>query len=315
MSNVVCIHVGKAGASVGSMFWELLCEQHGIGTDGQRSDTSSGEAFRTLFSETSSGKNVPRAVFTDLEPPVIDRIRIGAYRALYHPEQLITGKENASGLYARGKYRIGPEYIDQVMDRVRKLKDACDDLQGFIVMMGVGGGTGSGFGAEILERLTQEYSGLPKMVFAIYPDANIGATPIVAPYNTLFALSEVMTYADACVLLDNKKVYDCCRKDLDIERPTHSNLNMIIALVMAKILKPLLWGDSPISFSELQANLMTTSGLKFITPHYEQFISGEKAVLPPGSEPIVMPRTWNEQHYSYPRCTCNQRCSHKPGRN
>ncbi|MEL7039717.1 MAG: hypothetical protein AAFO04_29545 [Cyanobacteria bacterium J06592_8] len=294
MSNVICIHVGGAGCSLGAMFWELLCEQHGIEPDGMRRETSSGEAFRTLFSETSSGKNVPQAVFVDSEPPIIDRIRIGAYRRLFHPEQLMTGKENAAGLYARGKYRVGLEYIDQVMDRIRKLTQKCDDLQGFIVMMSVGGGTGSGFGAAILERLTQEYRGLSKMVFAVYPDANSGATPIVAPYNALFALSEVMTYADACVLLDNEKVYDYCRKVANIERPMHSNLNIFMALAMAEILKPLLWGDSPISFSELQANLTSTSGQKFVTPCYEKFISSRHASSHPGSEAVVIPRIWSE---------------------
>ena len=300
MSEIVCLHVGGAGARLGSMFWELLCEQHGIRTDGQRSDTSSGEGFRTFFSETSSGKNVPRAVLADSEPPVIDRIRTGAYRRLFHPEQLITGKENAAGLYARGKYRVGLEYMDQVMDRTRKLTDGCDDLQGFIVMMGVGGGTGSGFGAAILERLTQEYRGLPKMVFAIYPQANSGTTPIVAPYNTLFALSEVMTYADTCVLLDNEKVYDYCRKVADIERPMHSNLNSFMALAMAEILKPLLWGNSPSSLSELQANLTSTSGQKFITPCYEKFITSYKASRYPGSKAVVVPRTWGDHYHSLP---------------
>ncbi|KAI3782735.1 hypothetical protein L2E82_12790 [Cichorium intybus] len=38
-------------------------------------------------------KNVPTAVFVDLEPTVIDEIRSGRYRQLFHPEQLITGKD------------------------------------------------------------------------------------------------------------------------------------------------------------------------------------------------------------------------------
>lgn len=294
MSEIVCIHVGEAGASVGSMFWELLCEQHGIGTDGQRSDTASGEGVRTLFSNTSSGKHVPRAVFVDSEPSVIDRIRTGTHRQLWHPEQLITGKENASGRYACGKYRAGLEYIDRIMDRTRKLTDACDDLQGFIVMMGVGGGTGSGLGAAILERLTQAYRGLPKMVFAVYPQANSSATPIVAPYNALFSLSDVMSYADTCVLLDNEKVHDVCRQYFDIVHPQHFELNIFIALAMAEILKPLLWGNSPISFSALQTNLRTTSGQKFVTACYEKFISSRHASRHPGSTAVAMPRPWVE---------------------
>jgi len=44
------------------------------------------DAFNTFFSETGAGKHVPRAVFLDLEPTVIDEVRTGIYRQLFHPE-------------------------------------------------------------------------------------------------------------------------------------------------------------------------------------------------------------------------------------
>lgn len=84
------------------------------------SDTSVGvahDAFNTFFSETGSGKHVPRAVFVDLEPTVIDEVRTGPYRQLFHPEQLISGKEDAANNFARGHYtgeRFGsifPHYV------------------------------------------------------------------------------------------------------------------------------------------------------------------------------------------------------------
>ena len=31
---------------------------------------------------------MPRAVFVDLEPTVIDEVRLGTYRQLFHPEQV-----------------------------------------------------------------------------------------------------------------------------------------------------------------------------------------------------------------------------------
>lgn len=47
---------------------------------------------------------MPRAVFVDLEPTVIDEVRTGGYRQLFHPEQLISGKEDAANNFARGHY-------------------------------------------------------------------------------------------------------------------------------------------------------------------------------------------------------------------
>ena len=51
----------------------------------------------------------------------IDEVRTGTYRQLFHPEQLITGKEDAANNYARGHYTVGKELIDLVLDRIRKL--------------------------------------------------------------------------------------------------------------------------------------------------------------------------------------------------
>ena len=69
--------------------------EHGIQPDGQMpSDKAIGagdDSFNTFFSETGAGKHVPRAVFVDLEPTVVDEVRTGTYRQLFHPEQLITG--------------------------------------------------------------------------------------------------------------------------------------------------------------------------------------------------------------------------------
>lgn len=51
---------------------------------------------------------------------IVDEVRTGTYRQLFHPEQLITGKEDAANNYARGHYTIGKEIVDLVLDRIRK---------------------------------------------------------------------------------------------------------------------------------------------------------------------------------------------------
>jgi hypothetical protein len=59
-------------------------------------DAHNPEGFSTFFSETSSGKHVPRSLYIDLEPNVVDEVRNGKYRSLFHPETMITGKEDAA---------------------------------------------------------------------------------------------------------------------------------------------------------------------------------------------------------------------------
>ena len=60
------------------------------------SPSANDDGFSTFFSETSSGKHVPRSLYVDLEPNVIDEVRTGTYRSLFHPETLVTGKEDAA---------------------------------------------------------------------------------------------------------------------------------------------------------------------------------------------------------------------------
>jgi tubulin alpha len=58
---------------------------------------------------------IPRAIFIDLEPTVVDEIRTGTYRQLFHPEQLVTGKEDAANNYARGRYTVGKFCLSSFM--------------------------------------------------------------------------------------------------------------------------------------------------------------------------------------------------------
>lgn len=99
--------------------------EHGLGVDGRPDpnapDIGDPGSFETFFTETSGGKHVPRSLFVDLDPSPIDEIRTGGYRSLFHPEMLISGKEDAANNYARGHYTIGKEMVDNVMDRIRRV--------------------------------------------------------------------------------------------------------------------------------------------------------------------------------------------------
>merc|ERR550517_501247 len=76
MRECISVHVGQAGVQMGN-----ACRELGIQPDGTMpSDKTIGsqdDSFNTFFSETGGGKHVPRAVFVDLEPSVIDEVRTG----------------------------------------------------------------------------------------------------------------------------------------------------------------------------------------------------------------------------------------------
>ena len=70
----------------------------------------------TPSSARGSGKHVPRTVFVELESTVTDEVHTGTYHQLFHPEQLITGKEDAANNYDQEPYTTGKTIIDLVLD-------------------------------------------------------------------------------------------------------------------------------------------------------------------------------------------------------
>ncbi|KAJ9516047.1 hypothetical protein QJQ45_024433, partial [Haematococcus lacustris] len=281
MREAISIHLGQAGVQVGNACWELYCLEHGIQPDGQMpSDKTIGggdDAFNTFFSETGAGKHVPRAIFLDLEPTVVDEVRTGTYRQLFHPEQLISGKEDAANNFARGHYTIGKEIVDLALDRIRKLADNCTGLQGFLVFNAVGGGTGSGLGSLLLERLSVDYGKKSKLGFTIYPSPQV-SNAVVEPYNSVLSTHSLLEHTDVAIMLDNEAIYDICRRSLDIERPTYTNLNRLIAQVISSLTASLRFdGALNVDITEFQTNLVPYPRIHFVLSSYAPIISAEKA--------------------------------------
>ncbi|KAK6107086.1 Tubulin/FtsZ family GTPase domain protein [Brugia pahangi] len=219
--EVISVHVGQAGVQIGNACWELYCLEHGIQPNGMMTDDQAIDhediSYNTFFAETIYGKHVPRTIFIDLEPTVVDEIRTGTYRSLFHPEQLISGKEDAANNYARGHYTIGKEIIDVCIDRIRRMSDMCNGLQGFLIFHSFGGGTGSGFTALLMERLSVDYGKKSKLEFSIYPAPRI-STAVVEPYNSVLTTHTTLEHSDCSFMVDNEAIYEICRKNLSITR-------------------------------------------------------------------------------------------------
>lgn len=284
MRGEVChIHIGQAGTQLGNSAWELYLLEHGLGQDGKpiaSKDSGSGEqegSFETFFTETGSGKYVPRSIFVDLDPSPIDEIRTGAYKQLFHPELLISGKEDAANNYARGHYTIGKELAETVIDRVRRVADNCSSLQGFLIFHSFGGGTGSGFGSLLLERLATDYGKKCKLEFAVYPAPQV-STAIVEPYNAVLSTHSTIENADCTFLVDNEAVYDICRRNLDISRPSFEHLNRLIAQVVSSVTSSLRFdGALNVDLNEFQTNLVPYPRIHYPLISYAPVIAASKS--------------------------------------
>jgi tubulin alpha len=242
-----------------------------------RGKSKDDRTFTTFFNESGMGKFVPRAIYLDLEPSVIDEVMSGPYGRLFNPEYMLTGKEDAANNYARGHYTVGKEMLDRCLDRVRRLAEQCSGLQGFLVFHSVGGGTGSGFGSLLLEKLSAEYAKKSKLDFCVYPSPQI-STAVVEPYNTVLSTHALLEHTDVAFMLDNEAIYDICRHNLNIQRPTYTNLNRLIAQVLSSLTASLRFdGALNVDINEFQVNLVPYPRIHFLLSSYAPVISSNRA--------------------------------------
>jgi len=278
--EIISVSIGQGGIQLGNAIWDQYREEHKITNVGamNASDRENGDDyFLTFFEETSAGQFVPRNVYVDLEPTVIDDVRRGSCASLFHPEYLVNAKEDAANNFARGHYTVGKELMDIVSDRLRKLVDNSENVQGFMATHSVGGGTGSGMGMLILERLAVDYRKKSKIGFEIYPSPNI-STCIVEPYNGLLSTHWLLDHTDVSLVLDNEALYEICQKKLDIKRPSYSNLNNIICKVVSSMTAAIRFdGELNVDMNEFQTNLVPFPRLHFMTTSLAPIVSKGKA--------------------------------------
>lgn len=280
MREIVSIHLGQAGVQVGNACWELFCLEHGIQPDGFMPHgtgyATGDDHYTTFFENTGAGKHVPRTVFFDLEPTCVDEVRTGVYRQLFNPENLITGKEDAANNYARGLFS-DTGLLHFALNAIRKAVEKCSGIQGFFVYHSFGGGTGSGFCTRLMTALAKDYSKKSKVEFGVYPSPKI-STAVVEPYNTVLGTHSMLELSDVCFVFDNEACYDLCARNLDIARPTYTNINRIVAQVVSAITSSLRFeGDMNSDLVQWQTNLVPYPRIHFPLISYAPVISAERA--------------------------------------
>ena len=127
-----------------------------------------------------------------------------------------------------------------------------------------------------MERLSVEYGKKSKLEFAVYPAPTI-STAVVEPYNSILTTHTTLEHSDCCFMVDNEAIYDICKRNLNIERPTYVNLNRLIAQIVSSITASLRFdGALNVDLTEFQTNLVPYPRIHFPLATYAPVISSAK---------------------------------------
>lgn len=237
MREVITIQVGQCGNQIGSEFWKQLCAEHGIKPNGILEDYArdgAGDRKDVFFYQADDDQYIPRALLIDLEPRVIGTIQTSAYRNLYNPENIFVapGGGGAGNNWASG-YQQGVEKEEELMEMIEREADGSDSLEGFALCHSVAGGTGSGLGSFLLERLNDRFPKKLIQTYSVFPNQQEGSDVVVQPYNALLAMKRLSLNADSVVVLDNTALNKVAEDRLHVENPTFEQMNSLVSTVMA----------------------------------------------------------------------------------
>ncbi|KAH9842088.1 Tubulin gamma chain, partial [Teratosphaeria destructans] len=277
VSEIITLQAGQCGNSVGSKFWQQLCQEHGINSDGNLADyaTEGGDRKDVFFYQSDDTRYIPRAILLDLEPRVINGIQTGPYGNIYNPENFYVLKEGtgAGNNWAAG-YARGGEVEDEVLDMIDREADGSDSLEGFMLLHSIAGGTGSGLGSFLLERLNDRFPKKLIQTYSVFPDTlpNTSSDVVVQPYNSLLALRRLTQNADAVVVLDNGALSRIAADTLHVQEPSFQQTNQLVSTVMSASTTTLRYpGYMHNDLVSIVASLIPTPRCHFLQTSYTPF--------------------------------------------
>eukprot|EP00698_Gefionella_okellyi_P000268 TRINITY_DN1022_c0_g1_i1.p1 TRINITY_DN1022_c0_g1~~TRINITY_DN1022_c0_g1_i1.p1 ORF type:complete len:464 (-),score=115.58 TRINITY_DN1022_c0_g1_i1:718-2109(-) len=234
--EIITLQIGQCGNQIGTEFWKQLCAEHGISNDGILEDFAVQGSDRkdVFFYQADDEHYIPRALLIDLEPRVINTIQTGSLRNLYNPENFFLSSDGggAGNNWASG-YQKGEKVHEEIIEMIDREADGSDSLEGFVVCHSIAGGTGSGMGSYLLERLGDRYPKKLVQTYSVFPQTADASDVVVQPYNSVLTLKRLILNADCVVVLDNTALNKIASDRLHIDNPSFAQTNSLVATVMA----------------------------------------------------------------------------------
>ncbi|XP_029429164.1 tubulin gamma-1 chain isoform X2 [Rhinatrema bivittatum] len=270
--EIITLQLGQCGNQIGFEFWKQLCAEHGISPEGivEEFATEGTDRKDVFFYQADDEHYIPRAVLLDLEPRVIHSILNSPYANLYNPENIYLSEHGggAGNNWASG-FSQGEKIHEDIFDIIDREADGSDSLEGFVLCHSIAGGTGSGLGSYLLERLNDRYPKKLVQTYSVFPNQDEMSDVVVQPYNSLLTLKRLTQNADCVVVLDNTALNRIATDRLHIQNPSFSQINQLVSTIMSASTTTLRYpGYMNNDLIGLIASLIPTPRLHFLMTGY-----------------------------------------------
>uniref|UniRef100_A0A1X7SWJ1 Tubulin delta chain n=1 Tax=Amphimedon queenslandica TaxID=400682 RepID=A0A1X7SWJ1_AMPQE len=276
MASTVVVQLGQCGNQMGPQLFSLLLSDASATCKSPSLSSSSSNYYQKTLSRyfhKNDGKNTlkARSVLIDTELKVIESSLVEAKRGgawEYDSSSIYKGRQGSGNNWAHGFYQHGPAAHEGILNAVQGEAEKCDSLEGFLILMSVAGGTGSGLGTYVTQLLHDEYPTSCLVNPVIWPYAS--GEVIVQNYNALLTTASLYGSSDAVILLPNDHLHKVCSKLLHLKEISFKDLNKVATHILASILQPAVPHSSLCSArdSSLLSNWCSLSDLcTSLTPH------------------------------------------------
>nr|XP_034995922.1 tubulin delta chain isoform X2 [Zootoca vivipara] len=251
--SIITIQLGQCGNQIGREVFNTICTDF-RSTNGLCSKKEN-ESFQAackerFFSEEKPRVLAARAVLVDMEPKVIGQTLSTASRSgtwNYDHRSHFCQKQGSGNNWANGYCVHGPKHKETIMNLVRKEAEKCDRLSGFLTVMSMAGGTGSGLGTFVTESLKDTYPTSFLLNHVIWPYRT--GEVIVQNYNSVLTLSHLYQSSDALLVHENDAIHKICAQLMNIKQISFQDVNRVTAHQLGSVFQPAYSSESAACYS------------------------------------------------------------------
>ncbi|XP_064459769.1 tubulin delta chain-like [Ornithodoros turicata] len=266
--SIVTLQIGQCGNQLGFDFFRTIAQDIDIGSkDGHLKKKYCEMSLERFFGRTAEEDLVARAVLVDTESKVVSKVLDDACQSNawhYDHGASYTRKQGAGNNWASGYFGHAQQGLEEILNTVRKQVEACDWLSGFLPVLSLSGGTGSGLGTKITEALKDNYPQTPLINVVVWPFTS--GEVAVQTYNTLLSLSHLQCASDALLVISNDDLYHIVNKRWSLRNASLAQLNAVGAHQMAALFQPSRSENGTVAqFGDVSGHLTCHPQLKLVT--------------------------------------------------